>query len=259
MTDTRRNALDTALIKLNQAQSYLELNSPGKKDFEQARDHAKDGLDLIKACLVALDHDCFEIMDRPPLKPEPGPSLFTPTGAPSAEAEVPAAPPVALPALGCIDVDVVSTRKFKVGDRVKDVDGDLGTVVEDLGGNEETDTPYQVEVAGFRTPFEWNAEDLTLVTPEDEIRSERFPAPPKANQKKTFEERLVTLEEMFGVRLDPNGDQSESDLLKAFRPHRTAWAAAWKADDRSAWEELLGAIADANLLANDFSAWSPKA
>jgi len=109
MTDsTRRNALDTALIKLNQAQSYLELPSPGKKDFEQARDHAKDGLDLIKACLVALDHDCFEIMDRPPVKPEPGPGLFTPTGAPSAEAQVETPEAKPLPALGMIDVEVVS-------------------------------------------------------------------------------------------------------------------------------------------------------
>lgn len=190
MNDTRRNALDTALIKFNQAQKYLELPSPGKKDFEQARDHAKDGLDLVKACLVALDHDCFEIMDRPPLKPEPGPSLFTPTGAPSAEAEVaveiPAAAP-SLPALGMIDAEIVepvALEAFPEGASQEFLEGRFSVhlaQLEEMFCDHETDAgrdDYQAQLRAFRAHGDaWRASwKIDQVATWDKLQTTLFAA-----------------------------------------------------------------------------------
>ena len=110
----KRNMLDTVTIKTNQAQTYLERANPTKKDLEQVQAHLKDALDLTKAMITAVDHDCFEGMDRPPVKPEPGPLLFDLEN--HAEEAEPAAEPVpppvaALPTLGCIDVEIVDGNR----------------------------------------------------------------------------------------------------------------------------------------------------
>ena len=82
----RRNAIDTAHYKLNMAQAALEGAKPKKKDLEAALECSKDASKLLKASIDLLDHDCFEVMDAPPL---PGAPLFDGAGQPRPEAHVP--------------------------------------------------------------------------------------------------------------------------------------------------------------------------
>lgn len=79
MTDTRHNAIDTALIKLNLASQYLETIRPSKTDVKKAGEASKDASDILKSCLVLLGHDCYSIQDPPQGAPTP---LFQPNGQP---------------------------------------------------------------------------------------------------------------------------------------------------------------------------------
>lgn len=101
--------------------------------------------------------------------------------------------------------------------------------------------------------------DVEIVT-TDPIEAEPFPTGTKPAQKKVFDERLVTLEDIFCERLDLSGStEPYGKQLKQFRPHRDAWTAAWKADPKKAWTDLLTAIATANVTANEFTTWAPAA
>jgi hypothetical protein len=102
--------------------------------------------------------------------------------------------------------------------------------------------------------------DVEMVTEAEAIEAEPFPGGNKTAQKKVFEERLATLEEIFCERLDLAGStEPYGNQLKQFRPHRDAWIAAWKTDPKQAWTELLKAIAVANVTATEFTAWAPAA
>ena len=264
MTDINplpRTAIDTALIKLGLASQYLEVKNPSKLDVKVASNAAKDAAEILKASLVLLDHDCYTVKDMPG---QPGTPLFTGTGAPSPAAEV---APSALPSLGIIDVEAEPARKFKVGDRVKatasslENEGTLGTVMED-DDSAEDESPYFVRFDddGPEQGSYQNAEDLELVDADDEIKSEPFPTGTKPQQKKVFEERLATLEDIFCERLDLSGStEPYGKQLKAFRPHRDAWAAAWKDDAKATWPKLLAAIVEANKVGAEFDAWAPAA
>lgn len=251
-----RTAIDTALVKGNLGCQYLEIHSPTTQDLKTAAEAFKQSSDILKASLVLLEHDCRVVMDLPEPAAAPSTPLFQGTGEPTPAAEQGAAPQIA-GTLGCIDVEVV--RKFKVGDRVKDPDGDLGTVTEDDGADEENE-PYTVQVDGANYAMTWNASDLTLVTADEETKAEPFPTGTKPQQKKVFEERLATLEDIFCERLDLAGNtEPYGKQLKAFRPHRDAWAAAWKEDARATWPKLLAAIVEANKVGTEFDAWAPAA
>jgi len=253
-----RTAIDTALVKGNLGCQYLEIHSPTTQDLKTAAEAFKQSSDILKASLVLLEHDCRVVMDPPEPAAAPSTPLFDGKGQPNPEADVTAesAPKIA-GELGCIDVEVV--RKFKVGDRVKDPDGDLGTVIEDDGTDEENE-PYTVQVDGANYSMGWSASDLTLVSADDEALAEPFPTGTKAAQKKVFEERLSTLEDIFCERLDLAGNtEPYGKQLKAFRPHRDAWAAAWKEDAKATWPKLLAAIVEANKVGTEFDAWAPAA
>jgi len=267
MTDTShdRTAIDTALIKLNLGCQYLEITRPTKADVKKASEAAKDAAEILKASLVLLDHDVYTVQEAPKVAGTP---LFKPSGEPSPAAQIPTpAAPAEQPSLGCIDVEVV--RKFKVGDRVKatasslEDEGTLGTVMED-DGSAEDESPYFVHFDTDGSPeagsYHQNAEDLELVDADEETKSEPFPTGTKPQQKKVFEERLATLEDIFCERLDLAGNtEPYGKQLKAFRPHRDAWAAAWKEDARATWPKLLAAIVEANKVGTEFDAWAPEA
>ena len=259
MTDTPndRTAIDTALLKLNLGCQYLEITRPSKQDVKKASEAAKDAAELLKASLVLLDHDCYSVQEAPKVAGTP---LFKASGEPTKAAEKAAAPQESplLPTLGIIDVEIVAegpATTFKVGDRVKDPDGDFGTVLRCYRTEDTEIEAYVIDCPPYGE-MDWEVTDLTLVTPEDEAMAEPFPAPPKANQKKLFEERLATLEDIFCERFpdDPYGV-----MLKAFRPHRDAWVAAWKEDARATWPQLLAAIVQANKTDVEFTAWAPAA
>jgi hypothetical protein len=270
MTETPRNAIDTALIKLNLASQYLEITRPSKTDVKKAGEASKDASDILKACLVLLDHDCYSVQDPPQGAPTP---LFKPDGQPQAAADVTAKDgaeaDLSRPALGCIDVEIITERKFKVGDRVKYLwldEPEIGIVTEDNGDPEE-ERPYLVHAENDPEggPLHLSASDMEAVAadyvlPAAPIEAEPFPGGNKAAQKKVFEERLTTLEEIFCERLDLAGStEPYGNQLKQFRPHRDAWIAAWKTDPKQAWTELLKAIAVANVTATEFTAWAPAA
>ena len=250
-----RTAIDTALIKLGLASQYLEVSRPSKQDVKKSSEAAKDAAEILKASLVLLDHDVYTVQEAP----QEATPLFKPTGEPTAHADIYSpqeATPVPLPTLGIIDVEIVDEgNKFKVGDRVKDPDGDFGTVLRCYRTEDTEIEAYVVDCPPYGE-MDWEVQDLTLVTPDDEAMAEPFPAPPKANQKKLFEERLATLGDIFCERFpdDPYGV-----MLKAFRPHRDAWVAAWKEDARATWPQLLAAIVQANKTDVEFTAWAPAA
>lgn len=249
-----RTAIDTALLKLGLASQYLEVSRPSKQDVKKSSEAAKDAAEILKASLVLLDHDVYTVQEAP----QEGTPLFKASGEPTRAAEKAAAPQEAsLPTLGILDVEIVTegtASAFKVGDRVKDPDGDFGTVIRIE--HRDNGLEYFILDCPPYGEMDWSADDLSLVTPEDEAMAEPFPAPPKANQKKLFEERLATLEDIFCERFpdDPYGV-----MLKAFRPHRDAWVAAWKEDARATWPKLLAAIVLANKTDVEFTAWAPAA
>ena len=127
------------------------------------------------------------------------------------------------------------------------------------------DGPYTVEGAQHGELTEFSASELRLATThqvegEEPIEAEPFPAGTKAAQKKVFEERLATLEDIFCERLDLAGNTEPYGVqLKLFRPHRDAWSAKWKADPKATWPLLLATIATANTVASEFTAWTPAA
>ncbi len=267
MNDTLpRTAIDTALVKGNLGCQYLEIHSPTTQDLKTAAEAFKQSSDILKASLVLLEHDCRVVMDPPEPAAAPSTPLFDGKGQPNPEADVTgAAEPKIAGALGCIDVEVV--RKFKVGDRVKatasslENEGTLGTVMED-DGSDEAEAPYFVhfDTDGPEQGTYQNAEDLELVDADEETKAEPFPTGTKPQQKKVFEERLATLEDIFCERLDLAGNtEPYGKQLKAFRPHRDAWAAAWKEDAKATWPKLLAAIVEANKVGTEFTAWAPAA
>jgi hypothetical protein len=258
-----RTAIDTALVKGNLGCQFLEIVHPTTQDLKTAAEAFKASSDILKASLVLLEHDCRVVMDPPEPAAAPSTPLFDGKGQPNPDADVTTAaePETRIAgAIGIIDVEIVETgRKFKVGDRVKDPDGDLGTVIEDDGSDEENE-PYTVTTDGSGIEINWNASDLTVVTPDEEITLEPFPTGTKAAQKKVFDERLTTLEEIFCERCDLAGStEPYGKQLKLFRPYRDAWVEAWKTDARATWPKLLAAIASANTLASEFDAWAPAA
>lgn len=258
-------AIDTALIKGNRGCQFLEIQRPTKQDLKTAAEAFKDASDILKASLVLLDHDCYLVQDPPQAAGTP---LFKATGEPTKAADVTVVPEAQEPVgtLGCIDVEIVATpRAFKVGDKVEDLgDGELGTVTADSGDGEE-DGPYTVEWAQHGEITGFSASELRLATThqvegEEPIEAEPFPAGTKAAQKKVFEERLATLEDIFCERLDLAGNTEPYGVqLKLFRPHRDAWSAKWKADPKATWPLLLATIATANTVASEFTAWTPAA
>jgi hypothetical protein len=269
-----RTAIDTVLIKLNLGCQYMEINHPSKADVKKASEAAKDAADILKACLVLLDHDIYVVQEAPPA---PGVPLFKDSGEPSRGAEVPAPEPTpepakVLPTLGIIDVEVV--RKFKVGDRVKEVlcqeDLDAGEkprtgVIDEDDGSTEDNAPYFVTLDGDGYSSWFDAAELEMVeagpelTADQKTLAEPFPKGTKAEQKAVFGQRLTTLKDIFCQRLDLAGSTATLDSqLKEFRPHRNAWAAAWKADAKATWPKLLAAIVEANTLANKFTSWAPE-
>ena len=276
MTETPndRTAIDTALIKLNLGCQYLEITRPSKTDVKKAAEAAKDAAELLKASLVLLDHDCYTVQEAPQ---GPGTPLFKASGEPTAAAEVPTEiapePARVLPTLGIIDVEVV--RKFKVGDKVKEIlcqeDIDAGEtprtgIIDEDDGSPEDNAPYFVTVDGDGYSSWFGAADLEMVeagpelTADQKTLAEPFPKGTKAEQKVVFGQRLATLEDIFCQRRDLAGSTATLDSqLKEFRPHRNAWAAAWKADAKATWPKLLAAIVEANTLSNDFTAWAPAA
>ena len=212
-----RTAIDTVLIKLNLGCQYMEINHPSKADVKKASEAAKDAADILKACLVLLDHDIYVVQEAPPA---PGVPLFKDSGEPSRGVEVPAPGPTpepakVLPTLGIIDVEVV--RKFKVGDKVKEVlcqeDLDAGEtprtgVIDEDDGSDEDNAPYSLNVEkGYGGWF--NADELEMVeagpelTADQKTLSEPFPKGTKAEQKVVFGQRLATLEDIFCQRRDP--------------------------------------------------------
>lgn len=76
----RMTAIDTALIKGNQGCSRLEASRPMKQDLEEAAEAFKDAANIIKASLVLMDHDVYQVQAPPQ---QPGVPLFKPTGEPS--------------------------------------------------------------------------------------------------------------------------------------------------------------------------------
>lgn len=268
MTETPRNAIDTALIKLNLASQYLEITRPSKTDVKKAGEASKDASDILKACLVLLDHDCYSVQDPPQGAPTP---LFKPDGQPQAAADVTAEggaeADMSRPALGCIDVEIVPTRKFKVGDHVKEISSDeMGTVREDDEDDEEN-APYKVEFDnGEEVPMSASELEMVQASEEDEnqvgkleIINEPFPLGKKTAQKKVFNERLDTLENCFCDAEEATGRDNYQAQLKAFRPHRNAWAERWEADAQAAWKAILTAIATATYAKNgEFTAWAPE-
>ena len=254
-----RTAIDTALVKGNLGCQFLEINHPTTQDLKTAAEAFKASSDILKASLVLLEHDCRVVMDPPEPAAAPSTPLFDGKGQPNPDADVTTAsePETRIAGtIGIIDVEVV--RKFKVGDRVKDPDGDLGTVIEDDGSDEENE-PYTVEDKN-KFQMTWNASDLTAVTADEEITLEKFPAGTKAAQKKVFDKRLNTLEEIFCERLDLAGStEPYGKQLKEFRPHRDAWVAHWKVDASATWPKLLAAIVEANKVGTEFTAWAPAA
>jgi hypothetical protein len=256
MTETPRNAIDTDLIKLNLASQYLEITRPSKTDVKKAGEASEDASDILKACLVLLDHDCYSVQDPPQGLPTP---LFKPDGQPQAEAEIPTETGLRT----VIDVEVV--RTFKVNDRVKATasagiapEGAFGTILED-DGSAEDESPYYVTFDNNQAADNGylNAADLEPLSEDDETRAEPFPQGTPSARKKVFKERLDTLEEIFCERLP--GDEPYGKQLKLFKPHREAWLAAWEAADRATWPKLLAAIVEANKIGNEFTSWAPAA
>ena len=256
MPETPRNAIDTALIKLNLASQYLEITRPSKTDVKKAGEASKDASDILKACLVLLDHDCYSVQDPPQGLPTP---LFKPDGQPQAEAEIPTETGLRT----VIDVEVVPTRQFLVGDRVSFTwmeEPGTGTVIDDDGGPEEEGT-YEVCDDSDGHSFYFAVEDMTLIErPKDaativETLTTGLPKGTKAQQKKAFEERLVVLESMF---CELEHDAGRTGALKAFKVHRDTWAAQWKEASRHAWQ-MLGVTIVLAKLNHDFTAWAPAA
>jgi hypothetical protein len=263
-------AIDTALVKGNMGCQYLEIAHPTTQDLKTAAEAFKASSDILKASLVLLEHDCRVVMDPPEPTAAPSTPLFNGEGQPNPEADVTAAPKIA-GTLGIIDVEVV--RKFKVGDKVKEVlcqeDLDAGEtprtgVIDEDDGSDEDNAPYSLNVEkGYGGWF--NADELEMVeagpelTADQKIMAEPFPKGTKTQQKAVFGQRLATLEEIFCQRLDLAGSTAtQSAQLKQFRPHRDAWTAAWKDDAKATWPKLLAAIVEANTLSNDFTAWAPE-
>ena len=265
MTETPldRTAIDTVLIKLNLGCQYMEITRPSKADVKKAAEAAKDAADILKACIVLLDHDIYVVQEAPQ---GPGTPLFKASGEPTAAAEVPTET-----GLRTMDAEIV--RKFKVGDRVKatatciEEEGTEGTVLED-DGSDEDESPYFVQFTtdGENCGSYNDAKDLEMVeaapelTADQKTMAEPFPKGTKAQQKAVFGERLAILEEIFCQHLDLAGSTAtQSAQLKQFRPHRDAWVKAWKGNAKATWLKLLAAIVEANTLSNDFTAWAPQA
>lgn len=258
MTDTPndRTAIDTALLKLNLGCQYLEITRPSKQDVKKASEAAKDAAELLKASLVLLDHDCYTVQEAPKVAGTP---LFKASGEPTKAAEVPTETGLRT----VIDVEVVPTRQFLVGDRVSftwmDEPG-TGTVIDDDGGPEE-EGPYEVCDDSDGHSFYFAVEDMTLIErPKDaativEVLTTGLPKGTKAVQKKAFEDRLVVLESMF---CDLEHDAGRTGALKAFKEHRDTWAAHWKESARNAWT-MLGITIVLAKLNHDFTAWAPEA
>ena len=258
MTDTPndRTAIDTALLKLNLGCQYLEITRPSKQDVKKASEAAKDAAELLKASLVLLDHDCYTVQEAPKVAGTP---LFKASGEPTKAAEVPTETGLRT----VIDVEVVPTRQFLVGDRVSftwmDEPG-TGTVIDDDGGPED-ESSYEVCDDSDGHSFFFSVEDITLVErPQDaativEVLTTGLPKGTKAVQKKAFEERLVVLESMF---CDLEHDAGRTGALKAFKEHRDTWAAHWKESARNAWI-MLGVTIVLAKLNHDFTAWAPEA
>ena len=267
MTDLLpRTAIDTALVKGNLGCQFLEIHHPTTQDLKTAAEAFKNASDILKASLVLLDFDCRVVMDPPEPAAAPSTPLFQGTGEPTPAAEQGAtSEPRIAGTIGILDVEIV--RKFKVGDRVKatascmEDEGTLGEVIEDDGASED-ESPYFVQ---FDTDKKGsgsyqNATDIELVDADEETKAEPFPTGNKATQKKVFEERLATLEDIFCERLDLAGNtEPYGKQLKAFRPHRDAWIAAWKDDAKATWPKLLAAIVEANKVGTEFTAWAPAA
>ena len=250
-----RTAIDTVLIKLNLGCQYMEITRPSKADVKKASEAAKDAADILKACLVLLDHDIYTVQEPPPA---PGVPLFNDFDEPTKAAEV----PIETGLRTVIDVEVVPTRQFLVGDRVSftwmDEPG-TGTVIDDDGGPED-ESSYEVCDDSDGHSFYFSVEDITLVErPQDaativEVLTTGLPKGTKAVQKKAFEDRLVVLESMF---CDLEHDAGRTGALKAFKEHRDTWAAHWKESARNAWT-MLGITIVLAKLNHDFTAWAPE-
>jgi len=257
MTDTPndRTAIDTALLKLNLGCQYLEITRPSKQDVKKASEAAKDAAELLKASLVLLDHDCYSVQEAPKVAGTP---LFKASGEPTKAAEVPTETGLRT----VIDVELVPTRAFLVGDRVSftwmDEPG-TGTVIDDDGGPED-ESSYEVCDDSDGHSFYFSVEDITLVErPQDaativEVLTTGLPKGTKAVQKKAFEERLVVLESMF---CNLEHDAGRPGALKAFKVHRDTWAAHWKESARNAWT-MLGVTIVLAKLNPGFNIWAPE-
>ncbi len=274
MTETPldRTAIDTVLIKLNLGCQFLEIHHPTTQDLKTAAEAFKNASDILKASLVLLDFDCRVVMD--PAEPAAAPStpLFDGKGQPNPEADVTvvAEPAVKIAGtLGIIDVELITERKFKVGDRVKYLwleEPEIGTVVEDDGAPEE-ERPYAVQAENdpesgllYLSASDMEVVDADFVLPDRPVEPEPFPTGNKTVQKKAFDERLNTLEDIFCERLDLAGNtEPYGKQLKLFRPHRDAWTASWKDDAKATWPKLLAAIVEANKVGTEFTSWAPAA
>ena len=265
MTDTPndRTAIDTALLKLNLGCQYLEITRPSKQDVKKASEAAEAAAELLKASLVLLDHDCYSVQEAPKVSGTP---LFKASGEPTKAAEVPTETGLRT----VIDVELVPTRAFLVGDRVRLVlppvasefwmdEPGTGTVIDDDGGPED-ESSYEVCDDSDGHSFYCSVEDITLVErPQDaativEVLTTGLPKGTKAVQKKAFEERLVVLESMF---CNLEHDAGRPGALKAFKVHRDTWAAHWKESARNAWT-MLGVTIVLAKLNHDFTAWAPE-